>query len=79
MKMRKKNKKRLSPLFSILIPGSFDACKNATAPIMAMLGHSELTQRSQMQVWKPRNPMIAERYLKRIEMSMVCWLQYVRE
>ena len=23
-------------------PGSFDACKNAAAPIIAMLGHSEL-------------------------------------
>ena len=23
-------------------PGSFDACKNATAPMIVMLGHSEL-------------------------------------
>jgi len=23
-------------------PGSFDACKNAAAPMIAMLGHSEL-------------------------------------
>jgi len=26
----------------LLEPGSFDACKNAVAPIIAMLGHSEL-------------------------------------
>ena len=26
----------------MLEPGSFDACKNAAAPMIAMLGHSEL-------------------------------------
>jgi len=26
----------------LLKPGSFDACKNAAAPMIAMIGHSEL-------------------------------------
>ena len=32
-----------------------------------------------MQVWKPRNPMIAEEYPKRTEMPMVCWLRREKE
>ena len=32
-----------------------------------------------MQVWKPWNPMIAERYPERMEMPMVCWPQHKKK
>ena len=32
-----------------------------------------------MQVWKPQGLIIAEEYLERTEMPMMCWLQHKKE
>ena len=32
-----------------------------------------------MQIWKPQNPLIVERYQRMTEMPMVCWLQHEKE
>ena len=32
-----------------------------------------------MQVWKPQNLMIVERYPEKMEMPIVCWLQHEKK
>jgi len=53
--------------------------KNAAAPIIVMLGHSEVDMEVQVYVWKPQNLMIIERCQKIIEMLMGCWLWHEKE
>ena len=56
-------------------PRSFDICKNAAVPMIAMLGCSELNTEvsdTDMRLW---SLMIAEKCPKRTEMPIVCWPQ----
>ena len=60
-------------------PRSFDARKNAAAPMIAMLGRPELDTEVSDAGMKPRSPMIAEECPKRTEMPMVYWLRCEKE
>jgi len=56
----------------LLEPESFDIHINTTAPIIAMLGHSEINMRVSDVSIETTNLMVAKRYQEMIEMLMMC-------